>query len=219
MRKMLFNQNVIKNWQIFIVLLVINELLLLLVWEALEPGLVIGGSIYRPERYFHLNTIKNYFQSMYYYVLVLLPLLIGIKYFLLSLFLQMPFIVQFKDLAFNKALRIVLVASSSQILAGFARYIVFMQKDLGAEKVGIQERIPLGILSLIETEPLHQATVFLLNQFNLFEFIWCVLVYNGLIYYKADHHSKLRMLVPFIWLTLIFFQFLFILVSSQFIEI
>jgi len=215
----LYDQKKIKNWQLLILLLIINEFLLFAVKETLEPGLVIGGFAHMPEKSSDLDTFKNHVQGVYRNALIFLPAIMMLKYILLTLFLQMPFAIQFKELIFSKSFRIIMVASIGQIMAGSVRYLVFVHNNLEPGSGRIQEKIPLGLASLMETESLNHATFFLLNQFNGFEIIWCFLLYKGLQFYQVDDNVNLRLMVPLIWLTLVFFQFLSVLISHQLIEL
>jgi len=219
MKNLLFNHNIIRNWQLLILLLCLNEIMLIGVQEALEPGFVIGGFVHMPEKSYDLETFKNHVKTVYKYALILLPFIMTLKYMLLSLFLQMAFTVQFKDLPFTKSFRIIMIASFSQIFAGLARYAIFVNSNLEPGSGRIQEIIPLGIVSFFDISTLNPATFYLLNQFNMFEVIWCLLIYHGLDYFRIDTRETLKRLVPIIWLTFVFLQFLSVLVSYQLIEI
>jgi hypothetical protein len=219
MKKFLFNKDIIKNWQLLIFLLCLNEIMLIGVQEALEPGFVIGGFVHMPEKSYDLETFKHHVKIVYRYALILLPFIMTLKYFLLSLFLQMAFTIQFKDLPFIKSFRIIMIASFSQIFAGLARYAIFIKSNLEPGSGRIQEIIPLGAVSFFDISTLNTPTFFLLNQFNLFEVLWCLLIYHGLVYFRIDTRENLRRLVPIIWLTFVFLQFLSVLVSYQLIEI
>ena len=112
-----------------------------------------------------------------------------------------------------------MIASFSQIFAGLARYAIFIKSNLEPGSGRIQEIIPLGAVSFFDISTLNTPTFFLLNQFNLFEVLWCLLIYHGLVYFRIDTRENLRRLVPIIWLTFVFLQFLSVLVSYQLIEI
>lgn len=219
MKNLLFNHKFIKNWQLLILLLCLNEIMLIGVREALEPGFVIGGFVHMPEKSYDLETFKNHVKTVYRYALILLPFIMTLKYILLGLFLQMAFTIQFKDLPFKKSFRIVMIASFSQLFAGLARYAMFIKNNLEPGSGRIQEIIPFGIISFFDTSSLNPSTFFLLNQFNIFEIFWCLLIYQGLVYYRIDSRENLRRLIPIIWLTFVFLQFLSVLVSYQLIEI
>ncbi len=215
----LYNPNKVKNWQVLIFMLMLNELLLLLVYETFDSRLVIGGFSHMSENSADLELYKNPGRIIYNYALIFLPLIICLKYILLGLFLQMPFILQSRKMAFRKSLRVAMVASISQILLGVARFQYYLNEDLDHASSGDLHKIPLSIASLFETTSLNQTMFFLINQFNVFEILWCFLIYKGLLYYQKGGSAQLKLLVPLIWLTLLFIQFLLVLLSYQLIGI
>jgi hypothetical protein len=198
-----------------IILLTLNELLLVAAKETLTTGPVFVRFAHLPEETAGLADIRDNLQTSYQYALIFLPVIMMLKFVFLSLVLQTGFAVQFKELSFSIALRVIMAASISQLLAGLARYIVVVSENPGRGSGRIQETIPFGVGAMIKIEKLNPELLFLVNQFNIFELLWCLLIYLGLSYYRTDEPQQLRLMVPLFWLTLVFFQFFFVLVSHQ----
>jgi len=213
----LYNPNRVKNWQILIVMLILNELLLLLIHETFEAKAVVTGFSNIPGNPEDLELYKNHGRNIYKYAMIFLPLILCLKYLLLGLFLQMPLTLQSRKMAFKKTLRVAMVASISQILSGVARFQYFLKEDPEHISGEVLQKVPLSIASLFETTALNQTLFFLINQFNMFEILWCFLIYKGLSYYQKGGSAQLKILVPLIWLILLFIQFLSMLFSYQLI--
>ena len=212
MKRYLYNSRIIKTWQIFLILVALNELLLFRIASDHKVQIAITEMIELTERTPVITDRTFDQESIYRNAMIFLPVVLSIKYLLLGLFLQLAFVIQFKELRFKQSWRIALIASFAPFLAGLASFLNRLQTS-GSEKSS--DHIPLGLLNFIETEHLNHATLFLLNQFNLFELLWCLLIYAGLKYYQIDNVRNLKLLVPAAWLMLVCLQFVILLVARQ----
>ena len=213
----LYNPNRVKNWQVLIFMLILNELLLLLIHETFEAQLGVGGFSHIPGNSDDLELYKNHGRVIYKYAMIFLPLILCLKYLLLGLFLQMPLILQSRKIALKKTLRVAMVASISQILSGIARFQYFLKEDPDHVSGEVLQKVPMSLASLFETTDLNHTLFFLINQINMFEILWCFLIYKGLSYYQKGGSAQLKILVPLIWLILLFIQFLSVSFSNQLI--
>ena len=214
-RKYLYDQRKIKTWQVFILIILLNGLLLAVMRHNVRVDLIAGGLPEMQQKILSPDTSADLIDSIYLYSLIFLPAVLAVKYVFLSLLLQMVYVVRFKNLAFGKSLRIILIASVSQVLAGFAR-VLYPIRLVQNPHDSIHEQIPFGIAAFFDQEIMSAGLFFVINQINVFEATWCLIIYSGLSYWGVEEKFKIKQVVILFWMGIVLFQVIYLLIFRDF---
>ena len=199
----------LSNLQIFLTLLAINVILSWIFQEVIMTREVyhslLSGRLenYRIDKQIELI---NRFKIWGY---LFLPVVLWLKFAIVSLLLQLPLMIKFIEIPFRKIFRVVMIASVSFLIMNSA-YIIYLSALPAAEITqGSLNMIPLSISSIINISSYPESAVKMLSSFNLFEMGWVLLIYCGFVVIAAEKLKKFDVLILVIgvWSFLLVFKY------------
>lgn len=139
----------------------------------------------------------------------LLPLLMLLKYSLLSLLLQLPLMFNFIEIPFKKIFRVVILASASSIALTATHLVWLFSLSVNQINETALKVTPLSLSNLIDISRYPDSSISLLNMFNIFEIGWLILIFMG---FNSISNEKLKkidvaLLAVGIWTFLLVLQY------------
>lgn len=118
---------------------------------------------------------------------------------ILTSIFQIPLLLQGHDIGFRKMFSVQVKAAFVMTAAEFVRIIRIVYEGFSIKSFAVIQNTPFGILDLLQADFYSQASIRFLNQFNLFELIWCITVYLGLTRIKKICHLDAFLMVISVW--------------------
>jgi hypothetical protein len=201
-----FNGEFFPNWYIFFYLAIINFLIAFLASQF----------IFTREFYYtifsdqiELTRIDKYVDLVdrfSFWSLLMLPIFLLISYAVVAFILQIPLLFRYIEISFKYLFRWVMLASIALTLGQVVHFlnIYFTPAEQISERLfKIQ---PLSLATIINPEEYASNAIVILNQFNLFDMLWGLVLYFGLL--KTGKIGKMDafLLVLCVWTFLLFLQ-------------
>ena len=201
----------IQNWQIFCGLLILN---LMIIWFYKE-------CVFRYEIFYNLlkdqidlsriehqvEIIRRWFDLNY----LLVPVTMLFRFTFVSFILQFPLLFILDHVPFDKIFRTVMIASLAISAGSIIQGLILFLQPIDMLDAQTLNQIPLSLANLVQNNgDLSNSTQMVINSFNLFEFIWCAIIYFK---FKAQMILKdvdILLLIFGVWLFLLITQWVFI---------
>ncbi len=158
--------------------------------------------IYRIDEYYHW--IKKF--SFWNYIII--PVFILLRITVVTLIIQLPFILQLKDIPFSKIFRIVTFALISLILLNVVHTMNLLNTPVSEIDQQLLADMPFSLASFVDIQNVSRPFYSLLNSFNIFELLWCVSVFAGLYQYARVNKYDALCVVTVVWAFIEIFKFL-----------
>lgn len=196
----------IKTWQIFLLILLAN---LLLAW--FHNNIILTREVYHNilSEQLDANRIDEYFDftrklSVWGYIVQ--PMLFWLQIMFFALLIHMPLVIMFIDIPFIQVFRIVTVASISPTILSFVQLLrlsFYHENEITRTAL---ETIPFSLTNLLDPIEYSKSAYFVLGKFNLFEILWCIILYRGLVATAQIKRDTAMILVSLFWIVLLLFQ-------------
>ncbi|MCA9731687.1 MAG: hypothetical protein H6696_09095 [Deferribacteres bacterium] len=196
----------LKTWQLFIIIAVAN---LVIAW-------VWNQYILTRDVYYNLladqleaNRIDEYFDLTRKFTLwayLFQPALLWMQIIFFTLLLQTPLMLLNIEIPFNQIFRIVLIASlatTALALIQLLKLSFYPPEEITANVLNI---VPFSTAELVEMSEYPLTSIFMLNKFNPFEFLWTFLLYKELVNTKTIKKESSLIIVFGLWLVIVLFQ-------------
>ncbi len=138
----------------------------------------------------------------------IIPLFILLRITLVTLMIQLPFVIKLQDIPFSKIFRVATLSLFSLIILNIVQTIFVIQmpsSDINQDSLSL---IPLSIAALVDINKYSRPFYNLLGSFNIFELIWCFMVYLGLSrYIKVNKYDSVSIVIS-VWAFIEIFKFL-----------
>lgn len=158
--------------------------------------------IHRIDEYYHW--IKKF--SVWNYVIF--PVFILLRITIVTLMIQLPFVLQLKDVPFSKIFRVVTFALLSLILLNVAHTITLLRMPVSEINQDALAMIPCSAATFVNIDSVSKPFYALLGSFNIFELFWCVAVFLGLNrFLKVNQYDAISTVVV-VWAFIEIFKFL-----------
>jgi hypothetical protein len=123
-----------------------------------------------------------------------------------ALLIQMPLVFMFIEIPFVQIFRVVALASMTSTLLSIAQLLRLSFYQANEITQATLETIPLSLANLINPYDYPKSALFVLGKFNLFEVLWCIIIYRGLAATRQIKKDTAMMLVAMVWIVLLLFQ-------------
>jgi len=194
------------TWQLFLLVLVAN---LIATW-------LYNDHILTRELYHNLlsdrlesSRIDEYFDFLHKvsrWGYLAQPVILWIQISFIVLLIQMPLLLFFIDIPYRRLFRIVTWCALAMIAAAFSRIIwlsLLQASEITQETLNM---VPLSINSFLDSAEYHITTYAVLGKFNIFELLWCIMLYKGLSATEKLKKDNAALLVFILWTVLLLFQ-------------
>ncbi len=139
--------------------------------------------------------------------MLLIPLVLMLKYIIKTLLLQLPLLLRYIEISFKKMFRIVMLASIMLTLGQLVHYIWIYLTPVESITRELLTINPLSLAAIVGIENFPSSSVYVLNQCNIFEILWGLCIYFGLLSTNRIKKTDAGMLVFTIWTVLLFLQY------------
>jgi len=198
------------NWQIFAVMLGLN---FMLIW-------LVKGQVIRTEFIYHLFQEQveitrledqlELWRGWFNLNFILVPLVLFLKFSFISFVLQFPLLFLLEDVAYRDIFRVVMIAQLAMLAAAIIQIAILYLKPLQAIDMENLGRMPLSLAGLTRHySALSLPAKAIINRFNVFELIWCLIIYYKLKSLLTLKSEDLIILVSGVWIFLLILQWLY----------
>jgi hypothetical protein len=198
------------NWQMFVYLAIVNFLVAFMAYEF-----IFTEEFYRAvyEDQMELARIDKYVDVIHRYSfwsMLAIPVLLLIKFTLITSLLQIPLLVRFIEISFKYLFRWVMLASLPVTVGQAMQYLIIYLKPLEVITPADFRTNFFSISALMNFLDHPNYTIFLLNQFNIFEIFWMVIIYTGLVKTQKISRSESVFVTVLVWFVILLLQWIFI---------
>jgi hypothetical protein len=211
MKEMRFWSIKLHNGYLFCVLLILN-LAILCFYRYYVFDYDLFYNLYKDQMDFsrigfQAESMKRWFDLNY----ILLPPTMLFRFAFVTFILQFPLLFYLDHIPFARVFRIVMIASvalsAGAMIQGYL--LVSLPKEMiTAERLN---QMPLSVAGLMpSTCAVTPSTFMILNQFNIFELIWCLIIYHKFKTQMLLSSVDIILLISGAWLFLLILQWIFI---------
>jgi hypothetical protein len=210
------NGEVFPNWQIFTYLAIINFLIAFLAKEF----------IFNREFYYtvfsdqmELTRIDKYVdivERFSFWSLLFIPLFLFIRLATVAFILQIPLLLRYIEISFKYLFRWVMYASvfltTGQVIH-FLKIYFAVEKNLSKSIFQVQ---PVSLAAIVNPEEYTSDALVILNQFNLFDMLWVIVLYLGLLKTGKIKKMDAFLLVICVWIFMLSTQWALLFFLEKF---
>ncbi|RKY77979.1 hypothetical protein DRQ07_08100 [candidate division KSB1 bacterium] len=196
----------IKTWQLFL-------LITLAVWinTWILQNFVMTREVYHNllADQLEISRVDDYFSyvkkiSLFSYALA--PLVLWIQLAFVTLLLQFPLVLKFIDIPFKKIFRITAFAQISLIVMAIIKTVWLLHFKPSQITAKTLSFTPFSITNLLDVNLYPKSALQILNNFNLFAVIWCIILIKGISDTGKIKKSDSVLLVLGVWAFILIFQ-------------
>jgi len=195
------------NWQIFAFLSVLNFLITFWAHKLIFTKEIYYSLLSDQMEIVRIDEFVEVLERFSFLSMLLIPLVLLLKYIINTLILQLPLLLRNIEIPFKKMFRIVMLGSIMLTLGQLIQYIwIYLTpvENITRELLTIN---PLSLAAVIGTENFSSSSVYVFNQFNLFEILWCLCIYIGLLSTNSIKKPDAAMLIFTVWTIVLFLQY------------
>jgi len=205
----------LKTWHLFLVIIIA-------VWlnTWILQNYVMTRELYHNllSEKLEISRIDDYFNfvrkiSIFSYILV--PIIIWIQLAFVTLLLQFPLVLKFIDIPFKKIFRVVAFAQISLVVMGLIKtfwLLHFQPSQITRQTLSFT---PLSLTNFLDISAYPKSAVQVLNNFNVFSIIWCIVLINGLSNTKKIKKLDASILVVVVWTLILVFQWVLVMYFTK----
>jgi hypothetical protein len=195
------------NWQIFAFLSVLNFLITFWAHRLIFTKEIYYSLLSDQMEIVRIDEFVEVLERFSFLSMLLIPVVLLLKYIINTLILQLPLLLRNIEIPFKKMFRIVMLASIMLTLGQLLQYIWIYLTPLENITRELLTINPLSIAAVIGIENYPQSSVHILNQFNLFEILWGLCIYFGLLSTNQIKKTDAAMLIFTVWTVVLFLQY------------
>jgi hypothetical protein len=205
----------LKNWHLFFFITLFYLIITLIndkfIMTREVYGLLLSDKI-------ESNRIDDYYEmlkrfSMYTYLV--LPLITWLKITFIALLLQTPLMLKSIEVSFKETFRIAALANIPYILLGFVKLVILFLTPKSDYTSALLNSTPGSITNLISRGSYSPVAYSFLNNINIYEVLWILIVFYGLTKLKRMDRTDSFIIAFSIWLGLTLFQFCLVLYFNK----
>ena len=208
------NNDVINNWQLYVIITIIS----LVISYATQKFIMTQELYYylfsgQMEEY-RIDDFVNLVREYQIWGYLAIPLLVWLRITIVAFLIQLPFMLKFVEIPFKYFFRIIAIAYFVLLSADIIRFFVLYYQPFDQITINALNSIPFSLTAFIDKESYSQLIMASLNHINLFEFIWCIIVYYGLAKIVKIDKMDLVLIVFNVWAGILLLVFGITLILS-----
>jgi len=197
----------IKTWQLFLIITVLS----LLVSFAFQKFIMTREVYYtlyggQMEKY-RIDDFISLIRKLQIWGYIATPLIIWLRIAFVSFLIQLPFMLKYIELPFKDIFRIVAIAYSVFLAADVTRFFYLYFQQSGNISFDMLSFIPLSITNFLDKSNYSDLSFAFLSKINLFELLWGVVVYIGLVKTKKKENIDCALIIFGVWLGILALSF------------
>lgn len=135
------------------------------------------------------------------------PLIIWLRIAFVAFLIQLPFMLKNIEIPFRDIFRIVTIAYFILLSEDVVKIFYLYFKPPEQITIDSLNFIPLALTSFLEKNNYSVLSFSFLSKFNLFELLWCIVVYFGLVKTKKLENIDYILIVSFVWVGILALTF------------
>ena len=208
-------EEIFPNWQIFTYLAIINFLI----------AFLASKFIFTREFYYtifsdqmELTRIDKYVDMVDRYTfwsILLIPFALFVRFAVVAFLIQIPLLIRYIEISFKYLFRWVMYAS---IALSIGQVVFFLNIYFTPEECltkALFKVQPLSLATMIDAGEYASNSLVILNQFNLFDMLWALVLYFGLLKTGKIKKSDALLLVLCVWIFLLAVQWAILFFMEQ----
>jgi len=204
----------LKNWHLFGIL---TLLMLFNMW--LNNNHLMTRGVYHTllsER-MEAQRIDEYFNlisQLSWWSYLLAPILLLARYAFVTMLLQLPLMLRFVEVPFERIFRVVMFASVPLLVGVTIRTLWLLRLSPAEMDETSLSFMPLALTNFLNFREYQKSAWGFFSNFNLFEGSWCAIVANGFVRMKLKRVDA-TVLTLAVWTALLVFQWVLLLYLSK----
>ena len=205
-KEIYFNGDFFPNWHIFIYLAIINFLIAFLASKFIFTRDFYYTIFTDQMELTRIDKYVDLVDRFSFWSLLMLPIFLFIRYAVVAFILQIPLLFRYIEISFRYLFRWVMLAS---IALTFGQAVHFLNIYFTSAK-HISEKLfkikPLSLAKTINPDEYASNAIVILNQFNIFDMLWGLVLYVGLLKTSKIKKMDAFLLVLCVWTFLMVIQ-------------
>jgi len=210
------NEDFFPNWHIFIYLSIINFLIAFLASQFIFTRDFYYTLFSDTMELSRIDKYVDIIDRFSFWSLLLLPLFLFIKFSVVALILQIPLLFRYIEISFKYLFRWVMLASFALTLGQLVHFFNIYFTTAKNVCASLFKILPLSLATLINPEEYSSNTIFILNQFNMFDMLWSAVLFIGLIKTGKIKKMDAFILIVCIWTFLLGIQWIVLFFLENF---
>jgi hypothetical protein len=196
----------LNNFQVFLLLSTTNLIILFLAREFVYTRELYYSLFSDQMEIARIDSYLDLFYRISFWGFIILPIILLLKILITAFLLQIPLLLRYIEIPFNKLFRIVMLASIVPLAAKSFQYILtyFTPMEHLSQYHLVVE--PLSLSKLIDPGDANVASMIVLNQCSVFELFWIIVVFCGLTRTEKLSKSDSAFLAFGIWSLILFLR-------------
>jgi len=202
-------EKLFETWQLFLLITAIT----MLVYFAFQKFIMtqeVYYSLYGSQLEEHrINDIISLTQKFQLWGLLATPILIWLRIAFVAFLVQLPFMIKFIEVPFKEIFRIITIALFLLLLSVVIRFYYLYFQPIENITSDLLTFTPLAITNLLDKNNYSDLVFSFLSKINLFELLWGVVIYIGLLKTKKLEKIDYALIVFGVWIGILVLTFAF----------
>jgi len=200
------NDDIFSNWHIFLCLAIINFLIAFLAREFIFTREFYYSLFSDQMELARIDKYVDVIDRFSFWSLLIVPLVLFIRYAIVAYIIQLPLLIRYIEISFKYLFRWVMYASVALTVGQVVHFLKIyfsLKKNISAALFKVQ---PLSLAAVVDPEEYTSNALSILNQFNMFDMIWGIVLYIGLLRTGKIKKLDAFLLVIGVWVFLLLVQ-------------
>lgn len=196
-----------ETWQLFLLLTVIT-ILVSFAFQKLIMTQEVYFSLYgsQLEKY-RIDDVINMTQKLQIWGILATPVLVWLRIAFVAFLIQLPFMIKFIEIPFKEIFRIVTIALFVLLLSDVTRLLYLYFQPMENITMDSLTFTPLAITNFLDKNNYSDLAFGFLSRINLFELMWGIVIYIGLIRTKKLEKIDYALIVFIVWVGIVILTF------------
>ena len=193
----------IKTWQLFIIITAVS-LLISFAFQKLIMTKDVFYNLYGSQmEEYRIDDFIKMIQKFQVWGYIAMPLIIWLRIAIVSFLIQLPFLIMFKEISFQRIFRIVTIAYFVFMSADIIRFFYLYLQPSDKITLDLLNFMPLALTNFLDKNGYSDLSFSFLSKINIFEFIWGVVIYFKLKETKILENIDYVLIVFGVWIATI----------------
>lgn len=182
-------ERLIETWQLFLILALLSIIISILFQKFIMTRDVYYNLYSDQLEENRIDDIIDFTQKLQIWGYIAIPIITWLRLAFITFLLQLPLMIKFIEIPFRELFRIITFAFSIMFVGEMVRFLYLYFLPTESITLNSLTFIPLSITNFLDKSNYPDLVYSILSKINLFEFLWCYVIYAGL--YKTNKLEKI----------------------------
>jgi len=201
------NDIMLKTWHLFFLIVIVSVLISIAFQKFIMTREVYYSLLGNQMEDYRIDDYMSLMRKFQVWGYIATPLIIWLRIAFVTFLIQLPFMLKNIDIPFKVIFRIIAIAYLVLLSVDVIRFFYLYFKPAAQITVDSLSFMPLALTNLLNKNDYSEMIFSFLNKINLFELLWCVVVYFGLVKTKKMENIDYVLIVFFVWIGILALTF------------